>query len=80
MHIIYLYPLIIASLGKKITDVHFLFLSMNNVTKQPFDASQVVNQQRSWLAQSGKTIVDLSTGMDTAQSFKKGYSLSKAMY
>ena len=53
---------------------------MNNVTKQPFDASQVVNQQSSWLMQSGKTIVDLSTGMDTAQSFKKGYSLSKAMY
>ena len=47
MHIIYLYPLFITSLEKKITDVHFLFLSMNNVTKQPFDASQVVNQQRS---------------------------------
>lgn len=47
MHIIYLYPLFIASLEKKITDVHFLFLSMNNVTKQPFDASQAVNQQRS---------------------------------
>lgn len=30
--------------------------------------------------QSGKTIVDLSTGMDTALFFKKGYSLSKAKY
>lgn len=47
MHIIYLYPLIIAGLGKKITDVHFLFLSMNNITKQPFDILQVVTQQRS---------------------------------
>lgn len=47
MHIIYLYPLFITSLEKKITDVHFLFVSMINVTKQSFDDTQVVDQQRS---------------------------------
>lgn len=34
MHIIYLYPLFIASLEKKITDVHFLFVSMKNAIIQ----------------------------------------------
>ena len=71
MHIIYLYPLFITSLEKKITDVHFLFVSMKNAIIQWFDDPQVVDQQRSWLVQSDGTIVDLSTGMDTDFHLKK---------
>ena len=74
MHIIYLYPLFIASLEKKITDVHFLFVSMKNAIIQWFDDPQVVDQQRSWLVQSDGIIVELSAGMDTPLSFKKGCS------